>query len=141
MISDRKLKLITITCLIIMSVCLGYAWYVIEKQNLPTAFGFCLIGVMASLYFIGLTFDRYRRALYAEAMRLYKEEHVRAEDLAARIHVRDITIRLQTEDLERHQAANKQNAAFKSDINRRIELIVNNLNNAIAAVTPTNKTE
>lgn len=128
MISDRKLKLITITCLIIMSVCLGYAWYVIEKQNLPTAFGFCLIGVMASLYFIGLTFDRYRRALYAEAMRLYKEEHVRAEGLAARIHVRDTTIKLQTEQLERYREVEKQTAEQQADLNRRLKVVVDNLN-------------
>lgn len=146
MISDFKLRAIVIVCLLVLTASMGYAWYTIGVYDLPRSFGFCLIGVMASLYFIGLTFDRYRRALYVEAKRLYDNErvraddlaariHVRAEDLAARIHVRDITIDRLRKDLEYYHKLSSTNNEKTREIDRRINLIIDNLNTAIGKVS------
>lgn len=135
MISDFKLRTIVIVCLLVLTASMGYAWYTIGVYDLPRSFGFCLIGVMASLYFIGLTFDRYRRALYVEAKRLYDNERVRAEDLAARIHVRDITIDRLRKDLEYYHKLSSTNNEKTREVDRRINLIIDNLNAAIGKVS------
>lgn len=139
MISDFKLKAIVIVCLLVLTASMGYGWYVIKVDELPTTFGFCLIGVMLSLYYIGLTFDRYRRALYVEAKRLYDAERVRADDLAARIHVRDITIDRLRQDLEYHHQLSSTNSKKTHEVNRRINLIIDNLNTAIEMASPSQK--
>lgn len=136
MISDFKLRAIVIVCLLVLTASMGYAWYAIGVYDLPRSFGFCLIGVMASLYFIGLTFDRYRRALYVEAKRLYDNERVRADDLAARIHVRDITIDRLGQDLECHHQLHSANSKKTHEVNRRINLIIDNLTAAIEKASP-----
>ena len=136
MISDFKLRAIVIVCLLVLTASMGYAWYTIGVYDLPRSFGFCLIGIMASLYYIGLTFDRYRRALYVEAKRLYDNERVRAEDLAARIHVRDITIDRLRKDLEYYHKLSSTNNEKTREIDRRINLIIDNLTVAIEKASP-----
>lgn len=127
MISERRLKVTIVITMLALFCAIVYAWYLITAHNLPTAMGTCLIVVMVSMYVMGLTFDRYRRGLYSEAMRLYKAEHARAEDYIARIHVRDTTIRLQTADLDRYREAEKQNLEQQAEIERRLKAIIDNL--------------
>lgn len=135
MISDFKLKAIVICCLVVLTISLTYGWYTISEQKLPNAFGFCMIGIMGSMYVIGLTFDRYRRALYTEAMRLYHAEQLTASDLRTRIHVRDITIASQRADLERYQLMGKRSADTAAEVSRRISLVIDNLNAAVGNVS------
>lgn len=130
MISERRLKVTIVITMLALFCAIVYAWYLITALNLPPAVGTCLVIVMVSMYALGLTFDRYRRGLYAEAMRLYEEEHVRAEDYIARIHVRDVTIRLQTADLERYREAEKQNLEQQAETDRRMKAIIDNLHRA-----------
>lgn len=127
MISERRLKVTIVITMLALFCAIVYAWYLITAHNLPTAMGTCLIVVMVSMYVMGLTFDRYRRGLYSEAMRLYKAEHARAEDYIARIHVRDITIRLQTEQIEQYREAERQAAEQAVEIDRRLNAIIDNL--------------
>lgn len=127
MISERRLKVTVVITMLALLCAVIYAWYLITAHNLPPAIGTCLVIVMVSMYALGLTFDRYRRGLHAEAIRLYEEEHVRAEDYLARIHVRDVTIRLQTADLERYREAEKQNLEQQAETDRRMKAIIDSL--------------
>lgn len=127
MISERRLKITVVITMLALLCAVVYVWYLITARNLPPAVGTCLVIVMVSMYVLGLTFDRYRRGLYSEAMRLYEEEHVRAEDYLARIHVRDITIRLQTADLDRYREAEKQNLEQQAETDRRMKAIIDSL--------------
>lgn len=127
MISERRLKVTVVITMLALFCAVVYAWYLITAHNLPVAVGACLTITMVSMYVMGLTFDRYRRSLYKEAMRLYEEEHVRAESYIARIHVRDTTIRLQTADLDRYREAEKQNLEQQAEIERRLKAIIDNL--------------
>lgn len=138
MISDRKLRLIVISCLIIMSGCLGYAWYLIEKNNMPSVFGFCLIGILASLYYLGLTFDRYRRALYAEAVNLYQQKQITVSDLQARLHVRDITIDKCRESIEALEEREAKRLNTEFELKTRVISVIENLDKALATFTPNN---
>lgn len=131
MISDFKLKAIVSCCLVVLSISLIYGLYTIHEQELPNTFSFCMIGIMGSMYIIGLTFDRYRRAMYVEARLLYQKEQLTVSDLRNRINIRDITIAHQRDDLERQQLLSKRSANDAAEVRRRISLVIDNLNTVV----------